>query len=199
MANADNTTNPAATKPARWTERSIRKATLLPKPRGEIERFNASIETRDDLLTKVLQHIASHADVLDDGRRLASVNFQHAGRWLLVPASDEVLDALAMFGAERADLESTDDAELGCDDEPELGAIESTLDFFGPDFNQSVTWATNERQQWLSDMGLCELDGSDDEPSTDVETHTVLEFNQASGCEDRPSEQPMVRAHQATE
>jgi len=57
----------------------------------------------------VLRHIAQHGDLIEDGRWLSQedVWFEHTGQWMLVPVAQFMLDALAAYEAERADMEET--------------------------------------------------------------------------------------------
>lgn len=99
----------------RWTAARIRRAILLPKPRGAIAAYRAENAGRpraprpDELA--LLRYIAEAADLLDVGPS----DFGTA--WLLVPMPAAMLDALAEFEAELHDLEPDADDEPDTDHE----------------------------------------------------------------------------------
>ena len=93
----------------RWTPARIRRAMLLPKPRGAIAK---AMQTATEVApttpdqVKALQHLAEHGDFI-----AAPVPEHHhnpnsgAPGWLLVPAPVWLLEALSTFGADAAELE----------------------------------------------------------------------------------------------
>lgn len=103
-----------------WTPARIRKAMLLPKPEGAIDREigyrGGGTDQETDLDGRhLLAHIANYADVLEvDGTR-----------WLLVSMPPKLMLLLEQLGAEHEDLEDGNDVEDGGDSEPSLGAREA--------------------------------------------------------------------------
>jgi len=67
--------------------------------------------------------------------------------WLIVPATPALIDALAAFEAELADLEDDDPREEGADAEPSLGSIDNRMD-------QDQAWRV--QSNWELDL---EFDG----------------------------------------
>lgn len=113
------------TNGVRWTPRRIRDALLCPKPKGAIAKVHTSLSDprRHAVETAVAQFIAQHADLLDCPSAPAfadpwAINGEPCG-WLLVPATTWLLDALAEFGAERAEMEPDHDGEESQDEEPD--------------------------------------------------------------------------------
>ena len=116
---------------ARWTPTRIRKATLLPKPRGAIAKALNHLYATDPrqasacpMERRMLDYIAEHADLIDLAlpTQLEEELDEPIGaraRWLLLPSPAWLLDALATHGAEREDHEPDEDVEADADDEPD--------------------------------------------------------------------------------
>lgn len=109
----------------RWTTARIRKSILLPKPRNEIrkvydlEHGRLVGQARPPIEQRLLQHFASHADLLDVPRpRNAPPEAPEA--WLLVPAPRWLIDGLAVYKSDDEDLEPSVDGEPDSDREAEI-------------------------------------------------------------------------------
>jgi hypothetical protein len=98
---------------ARVSRRRLNQALLCPKPTGtERVQFLAGYGRRGlgSRERQALQHIAAHADLID--RPLPwTVELGDVDAWLLVPAPKWLVDELAAFEAERAELEADDAGE----------------------------------------------------------------------------------------
>jgi len=139
------------------TAAQIHAATQRRKRRRRIKPSQHPAENHA-LLQRVLQHIAKHADLLDDGPRLPldETDFRHTGEWLIVPVARFMLDALAVFEAGCEDLEDGADHEPTEDEEPSLGSLNT--------FSQNG-WAAGD----LDSRWDREADDADDEPNGDLE------------------------------
>lgn len=145
-----------------WTPTRIRKTLLHPKPLGAAAKalqyqhgtaWRGPIGRPGEL--ELLRWIAEHADLLrlpvphPDG-----FEPDRRGAWLLVPLSFKMLEALALFEAELADLEVDEDVEHGSEDEPDV------------DREPSLGASDNVRQLgWAfggSDVEADEADAEDD-------------------------------------
>lgn len=114
------------TRSQRWTDASIRKAILLPKPQGALEAMRlyeaGNLQGQRDLASleiKLLRYIADHADLLALPAR--PVNGDPGwNNWLLIAAPAWLIDGLAQFDAASDDLEPDSDREHDdADREPE--------------------------------------------------------------------------------
>lgn len=122
------------TKSTRWTSRAICKATPLPKPQGEIDKiilahlrlFGINADEY-----RLLSHIAEHADIV------GVPVVDHACTWLRVSMPRDLLEVLALFGA---DAEAEDN-----------GDIEENNDKFEPDpeFDKWFDWVPDWRPNSL--------------------------------------------------
>ena len=99
---------------------AIRKVTLLPKPTGaiarmsEIEGGDTGVRPLCSAERQALRHIAATADLLDVGR-----SSEAPAGWLLIPATPQLLDALAQFEDDLSDDLGVDDGrEPDWDKEP---------------------------------------------------------------------------------
>lgn len=126
----------------RMTPARIRKAMLLPKPRGALAAAASVFDGRPWLRAPterqvaLLRHIAEHGDLIDhpviDRGSVFEPPLVVRGQWLLVPLPLEMLDELAGFEADLADLEpdlgdfepDVDREQDDADAEPSLGAPE---------------------------------------------------------------------------
>jgi hypothetical protein len=114
----------------------IRKAILLPKPQGAIDDLSDRLESFD-CAHWVLEYIAQHGNIINDGRRLPEAAwFSYTGQWLLVPVMPDMIDALALVGAERSDLEPNGDREPDVDAELSIGATDAV--------GQRKAWADHD-------------------------------------------------------
>lgn len=115
----------------RWTPTRIAKAMLCPKPKDAVAKAMAYEHGTlarwsfvPDQERRLLDFIASHADLLDLPAPHGT-SWPGPVAWLLVPAPLWLLEGLAQVGADREDLETTEDAEpdqdgeAGSDDEPD--------------------------------------------------------------------------------
>jgi hypothetical protein len=163
---------------AAWTAEEIRAATPFPKPEGQVDRFLQSLDP-GKTTHWVLQYIAEHGDIIDDGRWLppGEAPCNHRGQWLLVPISPRILDVLAQIDAELADLDPGADAAPDQDDEPSLGANEGT--------SQVGPW----RPRWPWDVDV-ELDAADEESNGDDEP----EHSDDENCDNEPNGADLIWA-----
>jgi hypothetical protein len=139
---------------ARWTAARIRRAILLPKPRGAIAAYRTGMTARSDELVLV-RHIAETADLIDVGPTAAGT------AWLLVPMPAAMLDALAVIGAATEDFEDGHDREDAADGEPSIGALERV---------DQRTWAEgglDDREDDPDGLGEEETDLGADEDEPD--------------------------------
>lgn len=109
----------------RWTPNRIRKALALPKPRHAIQQMwdyqSGRLVGRpktSPLDLRLLAYIAGHADLLDVPRPPRKEQPAAPDGWLLLPAPQWVIDALATFGSETDDHEPDADLEVDADREP---------------------------------------------------------------------------------
>lgn len=118
------------TPAVRWTPRRINAALRCPKPTGEIARFyraqsgtSPGSARQPPITAMIAAFIARHADILSVPSAAAFEDpWRMPGKpcgWLLVPATTWLIDALANFDAEHADLEPDSDAEPNTDREPD--------------------------------------------------------------------------------
>lgn len=103
----------------RWTPARIVKAMLCPKPKDAIAKVMATARPawRSDKDRPLLDYIVGHADILDLPAP-SGTSWPEPVAWLLVPAPLWLLEGLAQVGADREDLEVTEDAEPDQDGEP---------------------------------------------------------------------------------
>ena len=108
----------------RWTPHRIRRAVALPKPRGALSAMHDYEMGRlvgrpkpTPLELRLLEHIATNADLLDVPRETQPARRKDPDGWLLVPAPQWLIDALAEFGAESEDDEVDEDREADFDNE----------------------------------------------------------------------------------
>ncbi len=125
----------------RWTDRLIRKAILLPKPRHEIRKALASLAPapragRAAAERQICQHLADHGDILDlpgADRPYAEGRWEPGGYvWLLVPLPRRLVDLLAAYAAEDEDAEADTDREPDADLEPDVD-LEPDIDDLAAD------------------------------------------------------------------
>lgn len=133
-----------------WTPDAIRAATPHPKPEGAIEKIYNEQAGRygprldlSPLERQALRHIADTADLLDV--ETPQEHGRGAARWLLIEVPPWLLQVLAEFESERAELEGGADAEPdtdcedGADAEPDRDGEEQALENWTPDLPPLAT------------------------------------------------------------